>query len=391
MRLRFSRILFVGATASLPERLCRLRPWAYGRSGPGGCATIGSGRRRSTTTRPRTIALTGLLVSTFVVASPARATFPGVNGKIAFSRNGAIFTIEPDGSNVTRLTRRDSNFNPAWSPNGRRIAFVHCPTTCETRVMRADGSNVVTVSGRTRGLLQPPVWSPSGRWIAFADDAVDAEPRVGAIFVARPNGTELRRLTGYRSLNTHPAWSPDGTQIAFTSDRDGDGEIFVTELDGSGTTKLTDDSSLDHSPDWSPDGSTIAFTSTLDSQGPGDAGSTIDVVGADGTGLSSLTDGSRFDMMPSWSPDGTSILFRGDDVQGATADIDLYRIAADGSGLVAVTPAETLDLEGIWSPDGELIVFATSDDVIFVASNDGTGVAKVADGHAVDWQPIIVR
>lgn len=237
-------------------------------------------------------------------------------------------------------------------------------------------------------VLTPPVWSPSGRWVAFADDAFEADPRIGAIYVARANGSDLRRLTGYRSLNTHPAWAPDSTRLAFTSDRDGDGEIFVIELDGSGTTKLTDDSSLDQTPDWSPDGSTIAFTSTLDSPGPGDAGSTIDVVGADGTGLTSLTDGSRFDMMPSWSPDGSRILFRGQ--RGANADIDLYGIQADGTGLVSVTPDETLDLEGNWSPDGELIVFATADDLIFVASNDGTSVAEVTDGHAVDWQPIVV-
>jgi len=341
--------------------------------------------------RSRTIVLTGLLVSTLAVAAPARATFPGANGRFAFSRSGAIFTVEPDGSNLTRLTRRDSNFNPEWSPNGRRIGFVHCSATaCEIRVMRADGSDVVTVSGPSRGVPQPPAWSPNGRWVAFADDAFDADPRVGAIFVARANGSDLRRLTGYRSLNTHPAWAPDSTKLAFTSDRDGDGEIFVIELDGSGTTKLTDDSSLDHTPDWSPDGSTIAFTSTLDSPGPGDAGSTIDVVQADGTGLISLTDGSRFDSIPSWSPDGSRILFRGDDQQGANVDIDLYRIDADGTGLVSVTPDETRDLEGNWSPDGELVVFATADDVIFVVSNDGTGVAEVADGHAVDWQPIVV-
>jgi Tol biopolymer transport system component len=349
----------------------------------------GSPRTKLTTACLSTAVLVGLIASTLAVATPARATFPGENGRIAFSRNGAIFTIEPDGSNLTRLTRRDSNFNPVWSPNGRRIAFVHCPATCEVRVMRADGSDVTTVSGPTRGVPQPPVWSPNGRWVAFADDAFDADPRFGAIFIARTNGSVLRRLTGYRSLNTHPAWAPDGTKIAFSSDRDGDGEIFVIELDGSGTAKLTDDSSLDHTPDWSPDGSTIAFSSTVEAPGPGDAGSTIDVVDANGTGRTSLTDGSRFDMMPSWSPDGAHILFRGDASQGANQDIDLYRIQADGGGLAAVTPDETLDLEGVWSPDGERIAFATADDVIFAASSDGTAVVEVADGHAVDWQPVV--
>jgi Tol biopolymer transport system component len=325
-----------------------------------------------------------------VVPEAGAGTFPGQNGKIAFSRNGAIFAIDPDGSNIERLTRRASNFTPAWSPNGRRIAFVHCASDpCEIRVMRANGSGVVTVGAARRGFLQPPVWSPTGRWIAFADDAVDADPRVGAIFIVRPNGGDLRRLTGYRSLNIHPAWSPDGAQIAFTSDRDGDGDIFVMNRNGSNLTQLTQDSTLDETPDWSPDGSAIAFGSTVDAPGPGDAGSTIDVIQANGTGLRSLTDGSRFDGMPAWSPDGNHILFRGDDFQGTEPDVDLYRIAADGTGLLSVTPDETLDLEGVWSPDGSLIAFATADDRIFVAANDGTGVTEVTTGHGVDWQPSV--
>src|SRR5436309_1473813 len=86
-----------------------------------------------------------LVAACFVfVAAPAQAAFPGKNGKIAFSYEGAtlsVYTMNPDGTNNTALT---SGADPAWSPDGTKIVFsrnVDCCRNSEIYVMDADGGN----------------------------------------------------------------------------------------------------------------------------------------------------------------------------------------------------------------------------------------------------------
>ena len=141
--------------------------------------------------------------------------------------------MNADGSGVTRLTDNDADdWSPAWSPDGRRIAFdSNRDGDFEIYVMNADGSGVT-------------------------------------------------RLTDNDADDWSPAWSPDGRRIAFDSDRDGDFEIYVMNADGSGVTRLTDNDADDWSPAWSPDGRRIAFDSNRD----GDF--EIYVMNADGSGIS---------------------------------------------------------------------------------------------------------
>lgn len=103
-------------------------------------------RRKRLATLASAIALLGFGA---VTAAPAHATFPGANGKIAFSRNGEIFVMNPDGTEVTRLTSFGdlscpNAFSPAWSPNGEKIAYVHFGCSgFSLHVMNADGSRAV--------------------------------------------------------------------------------------------------------------------------------------------------------------------------------------------------------------------------------------------------------
>jgi Tol biopolymer transport system component len=353
-------------------------------------------RRKRLATLAGAIALLGFGA---VTAAPAHATFPGANGKIAFSRNGEIFVMTLDGAEVTRLTSFGdlscpNAFSPAWSPNGEKIAYVHCGRSgFSLHVMNADGSRDRRVTEYGRGIVQPAVWSPNGRKIAFADDLVDADPRVGAIIVVRADGTRGRRLAGYRSLNVHPSWSPDGKKIAFTSDRDGDGDIFVMNADGTGKTKLTDNTVLDETPAWSPDGSRIVFDSTVPGPpGQGDAGSALHSMNPDGTDLTALTDGTRFDGMPAWSPDSTRILFRGDSSAGQTTSVDIYVINPDGTGETKLTGDQTVDVEADWSPDGTMIAFMDDYTAIYVINADGTEQTRITNERGsrsgVDWQAL---
>src|SRR5262249_35697784 len=135
-----------------------------------------------------------------------------------------IFTIRPDGADRTQLTHDNGpafrqNWMPAWSPDGKRIAYVHhTEDGMWIKIMDADGGNPVTITNE--GLSVAPAWSPDGTMIAYAHSD---RSQGFKIWVMNADGTHRRALTtDPESIeDTVPTWSPDGTRIAFTSNRDG--------------------------------------------------------------------------------------------------------------------------------------------------------------------------
>ena len=177
---------------------------------------------------------------TFVVASifaalaaclfapGAGAAFPGQNGAIAFTTynldgNENIYSIEPDGTGLRRLTA-DTGWDDdaAWSPNGRRIAFAsnraHPQVACEgispncdydIYVMNADGTNVKRLTA-TPGSDREPYWSPDGRRIVFASTRDHLGPYDANLYVMNADGSGQTRITNDPGVDSQPAWSPGG-------------------------------------------------------------------------------------------------------------------------------------------------------------------------------------
>jgi Tol biopolymer transport system component len=250
--------------------------------------------------------------------TPAHATFPGMNGRIAFEswRDGQqdIYAVDPDGTDLARLTR-DSAFDvsPVWSPDGQQILFISDREEDQRfhlYVMNADGSNLRLLSPMIVWGSRPS-WAPDGSKIAFAGDQWLDDQCPSAcgpnIWTMNADGSNPQRLTYSLDANVDPAWSPDGTRIAFSSSIANVWTLRVMNADGTNEHDLLPSGSKgrDLEPDWSPDGAKIAFTRVFDHPDYW----RIYVTNVDGTEVTELTHTNLTDLGPVWSPDGSEIAF----------------------------------------------------------------------------------
>jgi TolB protein len=326
------------------------------------------------------------LTLTAVVATPAGATPPGVNGRIAFKgyldadrSTGAIYTIRPNGTSVRQITRPDAGTvddQPDWSPDGTLVAFRRCApdTPCAIYTVRANGSQL-------RRLSPPCEATPPGVENTCADESeVAFMPDGRRVVVARatgqvrgfPNGEGwiehsdivIRDLTGrntrvvlrsqpFAGDNIEAVASPDGRHIAFQrsnsplAEPPGGVAVFVVDTDGSHLRRITPWSlnAGDH-PDWSPDGRWILFRSNAE----GDfLNSQLYVVHPDGRRLRQVTHVSADTMLlsSSFSPDGTSIVYAR---SGDNDEPDIFSARVDGSHVQQITHTPRWESAPDWGP-----------------------------------------
>ena len=200
------------------------------------------------------------------------------------------------------------NTDPAWSPDGTRIAYV------STRDGETDIYVMEVASGAVTRLTHDPswngnpTWSPDGEWIMFdsSRDGTNSAPdnNFRNLFVVRANGTDLRRVTGAHGYNGAPSWSPDGKRIGFTSNRDDLYHLFVMNIDGSDVRSLAP---VGHLVRWSADGSRILYPGTEVPTKDPEAVTHVYTASIDGRERHQVTDGD--DWMPDWTRDGRWTVF----------------------------------------------------------------------------------
>ncbi len=196
------------------------------------------------------------------------------------------------------LNSNEPIISPAWSPDGRSLAYVSFETQKAVVWVQDVASGQRRVIADFRGSNSAPAWSPDGSTLAVAL----AREGLTQLFVMPRGGGTPRRLTSSPGIDTEPAFSPDGKQIYFVSDRGGGPQIYRVPAAGGGVERVSFGGSYNISPALSPDGRALAFVTR---QG---GAYRVAVQELPGGTPQILTDTSD-DESPSFAPNGRLLLY----------------------------------------------------------------------------------
>ncbi|MEX2111244.1 MAG: M28 family peptidase [Gemmatimonadaceae bacterium] len=309
-------------------------------------------------------------------------------GAVEFPANPA----EPHLAKLRQLTHSGENAEAYFSADGRRLifqatwpGFAQCD---QIFTMDLDGRalhRVSTGSGRTTC----GYFFPSGDRVLFSSthhvsEACPAKPDFSRgyvwplddyeIYTARPDGSDLRRLTNSPGYDAEATVSSDGSTIVFTSVRGADLDIYAMSSDGSYVRRLTSEEGYDGGAFFSRDGRQIVYRAYH----PADSAELADyrtllrsglvrpgkldiwIMDANGSNKRQLTKSGGASFAPFFHPNGRQVIFSSNMVDPRSRNFDLYLINTDGTGLERVTVHPEFDGFPVFSPDGKQLVFASN-------------------------------
>ncbi|CAG1016633.1 Tol-Pal system protein TolB [Burkholderiaceae bacterium] len=263
--------------------------------------------------------------------------------RIAYvTKGGNRFTLrvadaDGEGGQVA-LNSPEPIISPAWSPNGRELAYVSFESQKAVVYSQEVASGKRRAIANFRGSNSAPAWSPDGQTLALTLSREGGSQ----LYLMNRNGESTRRLTNSAAIDTEPAFSPDGRTIYFVSDRGGSPQVYRMPATGGAPERVTFSGSYNISPAISPDGRTLAYISR---QGGAFRLHTMDLAG--GGSPQALTDTSD-DESPSFAPNSRLIIYA---TRAAGRDV-LMTTTLDGK-IKARLVSTTADVrEPVWGPFG---------------------------------------
>ncbi len=261
-----------------------------------------------------------------------------------------------------------------------RIAYVSRAGKQYTlRVADSDGEGGQSALNSPEAIISP-AWSPDGRELAY----VSFESQKAVIYVQEVQSGKRRVVANFKGSNSAPAWSPDGQMLAATLSRDGGSQLYVMSRNGEGVRRLTSSNAIDTEPAFTPDGRSLYFVSDRG------GGPQIYRTAVAGGPVERVTFSGAYNITPAISPDGRTLAFI-TRLSGGNFRLHVQDLA---SGAVQAITDTSDDESPSFAPNGKLIIYATREqgrDVLVTTTLDGKIKARLmstsADVREPMWGP----
>ncbi len=251
----------------------------------------------------------------------------------------ALVVADSDGHNPQTVVRsREPLLSPAWSPDGRKLAYVSFERGNSSIYIQEIGTGAREVVSSFRGINGAPAFSPDGTRLAMSLSRT-GNPEIYVMDLAT---RQLSQITNHWSIDTEPVWMPDGRSLVFTSDRAGKPQLYRVSVAGGSAERVTARGEYNAKASIALEGKKIAMA-----QG---SGNVYRIAVLDKTlgepGQVTLLSPGNLDESPSFAPNGSMLLYA---TREGSRGV-LYAVSADARVRQRLVLADGDVREPAWSP-----------------------------------------